>query len=297
VVANFFLGQGCFNVGDFPRAVDYLQRNVAILQGEQTLERFSLTGLPSVLSRVWLGWSLAEQGAFSAAMPYAEEARTIAEAADQPYSKAWACLGIGQVQLLQGALDDAISTLKIAADLCRTWDLHMATPMTAAVQGLAYALQGRVDEALPILEENESHNGDIRIYHSSTAAIALASAYLLAGRLDEAAETATKIADRATACGYRPIEARALELLGAIHAHRDPPNKLRSEEHYRRSLALAGELGMDPLVAHCHLGLRRLYQRCGAQRTAEEHRDKADRMYRDLGMRFWLEQARTQGDD
>ena len=160
VVANFFLGQGCFNVGDFPRAVDYLQRNVAVLEGERALERFSLTGAV-VLSRVWLGWSLAEQGAFSEAMPHAEEARTIAETADQPYSKAWACLGVGQIQLLQGAVDKAISTLELAADLCRTWDLHMAMPMTAAVQGLAYALHGQIGEALPILEESESHNGDI----------------------------------------------------------------------------------------------------------------------------------------
>jgi hypothetical protein len=43
--------------------------------------------------------------------------------------------------------------------------------------------------------------------------------------------------------------------------------------------------------------LGRLYQRSGARRTTEEHRDKADRMYRDLGMRFWLEQARTQSDN
>jgi class 3 adenylate cyclase/tetratricopeptide (TPR) repeat protein len=296
VVANFFLGQGCFNVGDFPRAIDYLRRNVAVLEGERALERFRLTGLPSVLSRVWLGWSLAERGAFSEAMPHAEEARTIAEAADQPYSKAWACLGVGQIQLIRGAIDEAISTLELTADLCRTWDLHMLMPMTAAVRGLAYALQGQIRRALPILEESESHNGDIRIYHSSTAAIALATGYLLAGRLDAAAETATEIADRATACGHRASEARALELLGGIHDHREPRDEVRSEDYYRRALALAEEMGMVPLVAHCHHGLGRLYRRCGAQRTAEEHRDKADRMYRDLGMRFWLEQARTSDD-
>ena len=31
--------------------------------------------------------------------------------------------------------------------------------------------------------------------------------------------------------------------------------------HYRQALALADELGMRPLVAHCHLGLGKLYHR------------------------------------
>jgi hypothetical protein len=35
------------------------------------------------------------------------------------------------------------------------------------------------------------------------------------------------------------------------------------EAHYRKALALAERPGMQPLVAHCHLGLGRLYQRTG----------------------------------
>jgi tetratricopeptide (TPR) repeat protein len=36
-----------------------------------------------------------------------------------------------------------------------------------------------------------------------------------------------------------------------------------AEAHYRQALALAEELGMRPLVAHCHLGLGKLYARIG----------------------------------
>jgi hypothetical protein len=48
---------------------------------------------------------------------------------------------------------------------------------------------------------------------------------------------------------------------------------------------------MRPLVAHCHLGLGKLYRRTGSQELAQEHLGSATAMYREMGMRFWLEQA------
>jgi hypothetical protein len=51
---------------------------------------------------------------------------------------------------------------------------------------------------------------------------------------------------------------------------------------------------MRPLVAHCHLGLRKLYRRTGKREQAQEHLATATTMYREMGMRFWLEQAEAE---
>ena len=48
---------------------------------------------------------------------------------------------------------------------------------------------------------------------------------------------------------------------------------------------------MRPLVAHCNLGLRKLYRRTGKCEQAQEHLTTATTMYREMDMRFWLEQA------
>ena len=56
-------------------------------------------------------------------------------------------------------------------------------------------------------------------------------------------------------------------------------------------LALATDLGMRPLVAHCHLGLGKLYRRTGQREQAREHVTTATTMYREMDMRFYLEQA------
>ena len=58
-------------------------------------------------------------------------------------------------------------------------------------------------------------------------------------------------------------------------------------------MALASELGMRPLAAHCHLGLGKLYRRRGDTAKAKEHLTAATAMYREMGMTFWLEKAET----
>ena len=45
---------------------------------------------------------------------------------------------------------------------------------------------------------------------------------------------------------------------------------------------------MRPLVAHCHLGLGKLYRRVGKRQQAQEHLATAGTMYREMDMRFWL---------
>ena len=48
------------------------------------------------------------------------------------------------------------------------------------------------------------------------------------------------------------------------------------------------------LVAHCHLGLGKLYRRTGQREQAQEHLTSAAAMYREMGMTYWLEQAETE---
>jgi len=57
---------------------------------------------------------------------------------------------------------------------------------------------------------------------------------------------------------------------------------------------LASELGMRPLVAHCRLGLAKLYRRRGKREQAQEHLTTAATMYREMGMTYWLEKAEAE---
>jgi uncharacterized protein HemY len=64
-----------------------------------------------------------------------------------------------------------------------------------------------------------------------------------------------------------------------------------AEAQYDAAMALASELGMRPLVAHCHVGLGALYRRTGKGEQAREHLTTAITMYREMEMASWLAQA------
>ena len=66
------------------------------------------------------------------------------------------------------------------------------------------------------------------------------------------------------------------------------------DARYREALRLATELGMRPLVAHCPLGLGKLYRRTSKRDEAHEHLATATTMYREMDMQFWLEQAEAE---
>ena len=94
---------------------------------------------------------------------------------------------------------------------------------------------------------------------------------MLADHLEEAQALAERVLAFARAHKERGHQAYALRLLGEIATRREPSESVLAEAHYRQALALAEELGMRPLVAHCHLGLGMLYRKMsrGEQARAE----------------------------
>jgi hypothetical protein len=61
-----------------------------------------------------------------------------------------------------------------------------------------------------------------------------------------------------------------------------------------RESRVAENSRMRPLVAHCHLGLGELYRRTGKREKAQGHLTTATALYREMDMRFWLEQAEAE---
>jgi hypothetical protein len=89
----------------------------------------------------------------------------------------------------------------------------------------------------------------------------------------------------------RGQQAWVLRLLGEIAAQRELPEAEPAEAHYRQALALAEELGMRPLMAHCHRGLGTLYTKICHWEPARTELSTAIDLYRAMGMIFWLPEA------
>ena len=289
---SHYLGVAYHTLGDYPRALGLLRSNVESLAGDLFRERFGMPGLPAVLSHAWLARCLAELGAFPEGSVHAEEAVRVAEAVDHPNSLIHAYLGVGFLSLRQRDLSRAIPVLERGLDLCRVVNMRLWFPETAAALGCAYALSGRVAEALPLLEQAEQRGAALGTMGGHALRVGyLSEAYLLAGRMEEAVQLAGRALDLSRAHKERGYQAWALRLLGEIAAHGDPPEVEPAEDHYRQAIALAGELGMRPLQAHCHLGLGTLHLKMGQREQARAELSAAITLYRAMEMTFWLPQA------
>jgi tetratricopeptide (TPR) repeat protein len=291
-LANLFLGAAHWAQGHYRRAVDCLGQTVAALEGERQYERFGQANLPAVQSRAFLAACHAERGMFAEGNALGEEGLQIAEAVAHPSSLMWADYGIGLLALRQGHLPRALARLEQAMGIGREANLPLFVPRMAAALGEAYELDGRAADAAPLLTRAlEQTMAPEMVGFQALCRLPLGEAHVMAGRLEEAHAQAEHALALARAHQERGNEAYALRLLGEIHSRRDPPEGEEAEHFYRQAMALASELEMRPLVAHCHLGLGQLYRQTGKRQEAESDLTTAARMYREMDMRFWLEQA------
>ena len=159
------------------------------------------------------------------------------------------------------------------------------------VLGHVLALSGHATQAVDLLEQGVRQADAFGLAWLRCQRLHyLGEAYLLAGRADDARRTADQALALAREREERGFEAWALRLQAEIAAA-TPPIVDVAESRFREAIALATELEMRPLVAHCHLGLGKLYRRTGDGAKAEEHLTTATTMYREMDMTFWLEKA------
>jgi tetratricopeptide (TPR) repeat protein len=292
VMATFFVGTAYRALGDYRRAVDCFRRNVASLKGELVHERFGMTGLPSVMSQTMLVSCLADLGAFDEGTTRGEEAVRMAEAGDHPFSLTQAYFALGSLYLRKGDLAKAISVLERGLGVCQIANIQTWFPTVAATLGYAFTLADRVAEALPLLQQAAAQDPSRGITAAHARWVAyLSEAYLLTGRRDEATGLARSALAFARDLKARGNEAYALWLLGEIHTHQASLEVEAAEGAYRQALAVAEELGMRPLLAHCHLGLGTLYTKVGRRAPARAALSTAIELFQAMEMTFWLPRA------
>jgi tetratricopeptide (TPR) repeat protein len=246
------------------------------------------------MSRAILAYSLAERGAFAEGLTHGEEASRIAEGVNHALSRLWPLRWVGDLYLLKGDLYRAMPELERGLALSQVaylpiWIAHFAWRL-----GYAYALSGRIVEAEPLLEQAvQQYTSASMVVEQSRSVIHLGEAYVLAHRMEDAQNWAECALDLAQTHKQRGIQAWALRLLGDIARHRHPPEIESAEASYRQALALANELGMRPLQAHCHRGLGTVYSQTGQSEQARTELSTAIEMYRDMEMTFWVPETET----
>jgi class 3 adenylate cyclase/tetratricopeptide (TPR) repeat protein len=290
IVAAFGLGQAHHVLGDYRAAQRHLGHVVSAVDGVLSRERWGMAGLVSVASRIWLAASLADTGDFAEAQARAREGVALAENPEHPWSLAGACMTQGFVHLSQGHLEEAGPVLDRGIAFSREMDLTAWLPMLLCARGVAHARGGRVADGLALLEEGVRRASALRILSRHAMRLAwLAEGYLLAGRVDVAADVADQAHRLATEHAEQGYAAMAVRIAGEVAAQAG--HETRAAEHYADALARARAIQMRPLEALCYLGLAELARRAGDGAAEKARLVEAVDLLREMDMRHWLSRA------
>jgi class 3 adenylate cyclase/tetratricopeptide (TPR) repeat protein len=289
-VARRYMGHAYHALGQGRQAVRALQDNAEALAGEATRDPSAAAVTAYVATCAWLAFALADLGEFDAAELWADRARGEAEARRHPYSEAIALTMAGQVNVLRGTLERALTPLARALAICRDAHLTVWQAIPAALLGQCLVTLERKDDGLALLEEGVrlSDEVGVRAYLARWATL-LGEGFLATGDSRRAGEIAERALALARAHGERGHEAAALRLLGDVAASR--AEVAAAAERFAAAIAIAEELGLRPLLARAHLGLGQLRRREGEVREAEAHLATAVVLFSDLGMRGWLDRS------
>jgi tetratricopeptide (TPR) repeat protein len=254
---------------------------------------FGMAVLPSVFGRAYAIMSLAELGRFAEAAKYTAEAIRIAESTRHDFTINWAYFAAAVLHVTKGDWAIALSQVNSWLAAVQTGNINVHRPWAVAASAWVTAQLGEAGKALHRVREArrllEYQEGQGIVSHRGWAYGVLGRACLLLGRLDEARH----MGDRAIESSrHQPgLTAHALHLLGDIGSYPDRFDAESGAAYYREALALARLHGMRPLVAHCHLGLGKLYRRIGETDHAHENLTTATTMYGEMEMGFWLKQG------
>jgi len=292
-----FLAQAYNNLGDYRRVIEMCERNRAAL-GSDVATRPTMSKIgdlhPGVRSYCYLALALVLIGDFRRATAAAEEGARLSVASATVADRLFVLWGQSLPAVACGQYTTALPLLEKGLSLARELNLFIWLPTFAGALGSVYAHTGRLKEGLRLLEE-ATIQAETRSPVIWSQNLRLQSeALLLAGRPSDARAAAEHALEGARARGERGWEAHCLRALGEAQAFGDPLDADGARMHLEQALALATELGMRPLVAHCHAGLGELSRRAGKRNEAQEHLATASTMYREMGMTYWLEKIQRE---
>jgi class 3 adenylate cyclase/tetratricopeptide (TPR) repeat protein len=243
-------------------------------------------------SRCLLVWSLAPRGEFEEVSVFGREALALAESQEHAHGIVRSCWALGYLYAVKGDVGPAIQWWERGLGLSREVDRTVPAVLIAGSLCYVYALAGRTAESLAKLDDAIKGHESLRaggIVHSLIG-VHLAEACLLTGRRDEAMALGERALTLTRERGQRAYEGWALRLVAELATSDDASPEV-SEARWHDAMAVAMELEMRPLVAHCHAGFGKLYRPLGKREQSDERFTIASTMYRELGMTYWLERA------
>jgi class 3 adenylate cyclase/tetratricopeptide (TPR) repeat protein len=254
-------------LGDFAIAKKRLTELLTMAAAPPASNHQVRNGLPSarVMTLSFLSQCYGDLGEFEEGMEAAQGAVRLAEALDQPWSRAAAYYALGSILIKRGDATQAIEVLEKGQRSCAEYLIPGWGTTISWMLGYAYALNGEPKRGVALLEQVVQDSNASRCHTRLSLRIAnLAEAELLAGNQGRASDLADRALSLAKSYGERPAEGYVRKLLGdiALQANDD---EATASTHYEQALAIARRHSMLALEAQCSESLGPLRHSVGGK--------------------------------
>jgi len=283
--------------GDHARLAHMAPRILELLEESQMQKRWDVgkyynMNLYSVIL-VFNGLSLGCLGDFEAGQALCEKAYRNVEEIEHTGSMAIVESYYASLLNLKGAGKHALEVIEKAAVHAEQAQVLILQWILPTELGFAYYHLGRLGEARQQFEKR------LEIYRSTGWTMYLALNYyglglvcLDLGDIGTARGHIEESLSLATKHGEKGQEGRSTFALGRVKGKADPSQSAKAEELILEGIKLLEELQLKPVQAEGYLYLGDLYADTGQAEKALATLKKAEGMFREMGMDYWL--ARTE---
>lgn len=282
IAPTLYTAQAQYGLGQYRKVIATLER-------EPTLHDTTLPGAalglplrPLLMRGYWQAISLAELGRFTDAEALADEMLALSDER-QPFESLYALTAQGFVQMLRGAIKEALQSSSSALAIAEQHDIAFIIPVLGSQVGYLLAAQGSSNEGLVLAQRAVRTAEEIGINAGRSRWCArLAEVCLFAKELALAkhhAETAIRMAEEAGELGYL---CSALRLRAKTNA--SDGNIGEAFTDVLRAAEIARTLRLGPALAKCHFDHSSLLQGAGQLQEARRGFQIAGNAFQRYGM-------------
>jgi tetratricopeptide (TPR) repeat protein len=283
------LGGDCWKISEIvPRCLELIERT-----GTQS-ETFGRPYNVYPVLQVMYGWAMGAMGNFDTGERILGNCRewTHAHQINNPYTLAYIELLHGLFYYLKGDGTNLVKHCQAALGQCEKSQVVFMLGPALAWAGYGYLLMGQPEKGLEHLEKGLGIHLDLSIpawWGSIHAGLALA--HLQLGNPKKAQVHAEQGVNLSRANNERYFEARNEIYLGRALGAVSPALFDEAREHILRGIDTAHGLKLKPLEAEGYFHLGELSASLGRTKEAMELLGRAETMFRQMGMDYWLGKA------
>ncbi|MFC1821905.1 adenylate/guanylate cyclase domain-containing protein [Thermodesulfobacteriota bacterium] len=276
--------------GEYPKVIDVAFRTIDIL--EKTDNQTETFGGPANVypaTFALCAFSKSMLGEFEEAVALSEKGVQVATEVGNQTTMGLCEFYAGSVLLNNGDLQRAIGFFEKSIQDLEEVNFLQPLALSLSGLGLARAFLGNPEQGISDVERGLEIGRKVGVgSHSSTYTLSKGICLYESGDLDAAQKSMEEALNVSREYSEKHTEGKALIWLGRAMGKVEQPSIDQAEEFIRTGLKILETLGTRPDVAIAHFFLGEFYSDCGRQDEARENLNRAEAMFKEMGMDYWL---------